>query len=62
MLSDNPTGERELYRLAAQRMQAAADESDLKARAEQNTRAMLESILRSLGYEEVTVTFRDPPN
>jgi hypothetical protein len=43
-------------------MQAAADESDLKARAEQNTRAMLESMLRSLGYEQVTVTFRDPPN
>ena len=62
VLSDNPTSERELYRLAAQRMQAAADESDLKARAEQNTRAMLESMLRSLGYEEVTVTFRDPPN
>jgi hypothetical protein len=62
VLSDNPTSERELYRLAAQRMQAAADESDLKARAEQNTRAMLESMLRSLGYEQVTVTFRDPPN
>ncbi len=31
------------------------------ARAEQNTRAMLESMLRSLGYTQVTVTFRDPP-
>jgi hypothetical protein len=61
VLSDNPTSERELYRLAAARMQAAAEESDLKARAEQNTTAMLQSMLRSLGYREVNVTFRDPP-
>jgi Protein of unknown function (DUF4230) len=61
VLSDNPTSERELYRLAQAKMQAAAAESDLRARAEQNTRAMLESMLRSLGYRDVTVTFRDPP-
>ena len=61
-LSDNPTSERELYRLAGAKMQAAATGSDLKARAEQNTRAMLQSMLRSLGYREVTVTFRDPPS
>jgi Protein of unknown function (DUF4230) len=62
VLSDNPTSERELYRLAGAKMQAAADGSDLVARAEQNTRAMLQSMLRSLGYREVTVTFRDPPS
>ena len=61
VLSDNPTSERELYRLAGAKMQAAAALSDLKARAEQNTRSMLQSMLRSLGYAEVTVTFRDPP-
>jgi len=60
VLSDNPTSERELYRLARDKMQAAAASSDLRARAEQNTRAMLESMLRSLGYTQVTVTFRDP--
>lgn len=60
VLSDNPTSERELYRLAQARMQAAAARSDLVARAEQNTRAMLQSMLRSLGYTDVTVTFRDP--
>src|SRR5215211_1046287 len=60
VLSDNPTSERELYLLAQERMQAAAAESGLRARAEQNTRAMLESMLRSLGYTQVTVTFRDP--
>jgi hypothetical protein len=62
VLSDNPTSERELYQLAQARMQAAAGQSDLLARAEQNTRAMLESMLRSLGYTDVTVTFRDPPS
>jgi hypothetical protein len=62
VLSDNPTSERELYRLAQAKMQAAAAQSDLQARAEQNTRAMLVSMLRSLGYREVTVTFRDPPS
>ena len=62
VLSDNPTSERELYRLAQAKMQAAAVQSDLVARAEQNTRAMLVSMLRSLGYREVTVTFRDPPS
>ena len=62
VLSDNPTSERELYRLAQDKMQAAAAESGLVARAEQNTRAMLESMLRSLGYRDVTVTFRDPPS
>jgi Protein of unknown function (DUF4230) len=60
VLSDNPTSERELYQLAQAKMQAAAASSDLAARAEQNTRAMLESMLRSLGYTQVTVTFRDP--
>jgi hypothetical protein len=62
VLSDNPTSERELYLLAQERMQAAAASSDLLAHAEENTRAMLESMLRSLGYREVTVTFRDPPS
>jgi hypothetical protein len=60
VLSDNPTSERQLYLLAQEKMQAAASESGLQARAEENTRAMLESMLRSLGYTQVSVTFRDP--
>jgi Protein of unknown function (DUF4230) len=62
VLSDNPTSERELYQLAQAKMQAAAAQSDLQAQAEQNTRAMLENMLRPLGYRDVTVTFRDPPS
>ena len=61
VLSDNPTSERELYQLAQAKMQSAADQSDLRDRAERNTRAMLESMLRSLGYTDVAVTFRDLP-
>jgi len=61
VLSDNPTSERELYQLAARKLGAAAVQSGLVARAEANTRAMLEGMLHSLGFTTVTVTFRDPP-
>jgi hypothetical protein len=61
VLSDNPTSERQLYQLAEDRLEAAAVQSGLVGQAERNTRAMLESMLRSLGYRDVTVTFRDPP-
>ena len=60
VFSDNPNGQRELYQLAQRRIQDAAVASGLVARAEQNTRAMLESMLRSLGYTEVTVNFTGP--
>src|SRR5215204_6424716 len=60
VLSDNPTSERTLYLLAQQKMEAAAAASELRAQAERNTKAMLEGMLRSLGYTQVSVTFRDP--
>jgi hypothetical protein len=61
VLADNPTSERRLYQLAEDKLAAAATQSGLVERAEENTRAMLQSMLRSLGYRDVTVTFRDPP-
>jgi hypothetical protein len=61
VLSDNPTSERRLYQLAEDRLERAAAQSGLVEQAERNTRAMLESMLKSLGYRDVTVTFRDPP-
>jgi hypothetical protein len=61
VLSDSPTSERRLYQLAEDRLEAAATRSGLVEQAERNTRAMLQSMLRSLGYRDVTVTFRDPP-
>lgn len=60
MVSDDPNSQRELYQLADQRIRAAAQQSDLLARAEQNTRATLEGMLRGLGYTRVTVTFTGP--
>jgi hypothetical protein len=59
--SDNPAGERSLALAAQDKMRAAAAESDLRRRAEDNTRRMLEGMLRALGYSEVTVTFSPTP-
>lgn len=61
VFADSPTGERDLYLLAEEKLAAAARESDLVARAEANTRAMLESMLTSLGFTEITVVFGGGP-
>ena len=60
MFSDTPTGERQLYLLAEQKLDAAARAGGVRARAEANTRSMLKSLLGSLGYDDVTVTFGEP--
>lgn len=57
VFADSPTGERELYLLAQEKLAAAAADSNLAGRAEDNTRDMLESMLRSLGFDEVEVVF-----
>lgn len=54
-----PRSDQELYVLAASKLDAAARTSDLPARAEQSTRAMLTSMATSMGYQQVTVIF-DP--
>lgn len=59
--SDSPTSDRSLYLAAENKMQVAAAASDLRARAEHNTRQMLEGTLRSLGFTNVTVTFAANP-
>ncbi len=56
-LGDAPTDDHELYALAAQKLDAAAQQSDLVTRAEQNTQTMLTGLAGSLGFTEVTVTF-----
>lgn len=60
VFSDSPTGERRLYLLAEDKLEAAARDGGVVARAEANTRAMLEGMLGSLGFERVTVVFGDP--
>ena len=61
IFTDNPTGEQELYQLAEDKLLAAAGESALVARAERNTEEMLTALLESLGYEDITIRFEEPP-
>lgn len=60
VFSDNPTDNRRLYLLAEDKLEAAARDGGVTARAEENTRAMLEGMLGSLGFERVNVVFGDP--
>lgn len=57
VLEDSPTDDQELYVLAARQLDAVARQSDLPARTEESTREMLTTLARSLGYEQVTITF-----
>src|SRR5215471_2810268 len=55
--SGNPNSQQQVYILAQQKIQAAAVASPLLTQAQRNTRDMLTSMLRSLGFSRVTVTF-----
>ncbi|MEU0584708.1 DUF4230 domain-containing protein [Streptomyces sp. NPDC006132] len=57
LFSDNPNGEQAVQQLAVRHIGDAAKESELTARAESNTTGMLEGLLRSLGFEEVNVSY-----
>ncbi len=59
-LGDDPVDDTELYALAEDRLAAAAAASDLRERAEDNTRDMLTGLARSLGVDQVEVTFEEP--
>lgn len=52
----SPGDERQLYTLAAQKIQTAAQQSGLQARADQNTKQMIQNLLHALGFTTVTVT------
>jgi hypothetical protein len=53
--SGSPNDQRQLYVLAAQKIQEAAAQSGLRERADQNARLMLENMLRALGFRTVSV-------
>ncbi|MFG2985530.1 DUF4230 domain-containing protein [Streptomyces sp. NPDC048258] len=57
LFSDNPAGEQAVQKLAAQHIDEAARDSGLAERAEKNTTSMLDGLLRSLGFREVTVAY-----
>lgn len=57
LFSDNPNGEQAVQKLAVKHIGDAAKESGLTKRAETNTTDMLEGLLHSLGFKEVSVSF-----
>jgi hypothetical protein len=57
----NPGNMQQLNELAAQKIQNAARQTELAARAETNTRTMLQRMLTTLGFTTVNVTFGPPP-
>ncbi|MCI0690013.1 MAG: DUF4230 domain-containing protein, partial [Sporichthyaceae bacterium] len=61
LFSDNPSNQQQLYVLGADKIQTAAAESGLVARAETNTRAMLTGLMQSLGFTTITIEFTDSP-
>jgi hypothetical protein len=57
LFSDNPGSEQAVQKLAVKHIGSAAKDSELTKRAEENTTGMLEGLLRSLGFKEVTVSY-----
>lgn len=57
LFSDNPNNEQAVQKLAVRHIGDAAKESGLTARAEKNTTDMLQGLLGSLGFTEVTVKY-----
>lgn len=55
--SGNPNSQQQVYIAADQKIDSAARQSALVTEAEKNTQEMLGSMLNSLGFQHVTVTF-----
>src|SRR5262245_44446852 len=60
IFSDNPNKMQELYQYGVQKINEAALQSDLGQRAADNTKKMMEQLLRSLGYTTITVVVANP--
>lgn len=59
-LTSNAQDDAALYQRAQDQIAEAAAATELRSRAEENTRAMLTGLLQGLGYEEITVVFDAP--
>lgn len=57
LFSGNPNSQQQVYLLAQQKVQAAAQQSPLLSQAQKNTEAMLDGMLTSLGFQHVMVIF-----
>ena len=55
--SGNPNSQQQVYILAQHKIETAARQSPLLTEAEKNTTGMLEGMLHSLGFQQVTVNF-----
>ena len=61
LFSDQPNPQnQQMYQLAEQRLADAARQVGLQKRAEDNTRATLDKLMRSLGFTTVDITFVNP--
>src|SRR5579859_2406124 len=60
--SGNPNSQQQVYILAEQKIETAAKQSPLLTEAQKNTEGMLDSMLTSLGFQHVTVSFGTPQN
>jgi Protein of unknown function (DUF4230) len=61
LFSDQPNPQnQQMYKLAAQKLGEAAKQAGLTDRAEVNTKATLEQLMRSLGFTTVSITFVNP--
>lgn len=58
--SNTPPDYRDLMTSGQGKLNLAAANSDLRAKGEANTRAMLDGMVRSLGFEKVEITFAEP--
>ena len=56
----NPNSQQAVYELAQQKISDAARNSPLVAEAKTNTRGMMDGMLHSLGFTQVTVIFEPP--
>ena len=58
VFGDNAADQQKLYEKASERLAEAASRTDeLSTRGETNTRSMLQGLLRSLGFTDVTINF-----
>jgi hypothetical protein len=60
--SGNPNSQQQVYILAQQKIETAAQQSPLLSQAQKNTEGMLDGMLASLGFTHVSVTFGSAPS
>ena len=58
--SGNPNSQQQVYELAQQKIETAAQQSPLLTQAQKNTAGMLQGMLTSLGFTSVDITFGAP--